>query len=76
MIDALPTAMAVRKVLHERELSMYALAKVLDVSAIMISRYKAGEACMGLHTAAVFEYEFQINITDARRPGRQANENS
>lgn len=72
----LTTKEAVRYVLNDYTLSMYALAKQLEINSIMISHYKTGKNKMGLKTAAKFEALFDIHITDAGRPGRKANEDS
>lgn len=68
------TKEAVQKALTE--ISGYRLAKILRVSPIMVTRYKTGESCMSEFTAALFEANFGIEVTDARSPGRQPNENN
>lgn len=57
-----------------QRLTMYAIAKAIKISPIMVGHYKYGRSKMGLTTAKVFEEQFGIQITDASSPGRQAND--
>lgn len=75
-MSELTTQKAVQWVLKDYKLSMYALAKQLQINSIMISHYKAGHSKMGLATAKRFEAIYDIKISDASRPGRKTNEDS
>jgi predicted transcriptional regulator len=60
---------------EQPRVSGYRLAKLLKISAIMITRYRRGDSAMGLETARKFAELYGIEIIDARTPGRQLNEN-
>lgn len=59
-----------------KSLSMYYIAKQIEVAPISVSNYRSGKNKMGLDTAERFKNVFGIKITDASRPGRKANANN
>jgi len=74
MIEETTTKEAIKYL--TKSLSMYHIAKQIEVAPISVSNYKTGKNKMGLETAKRFEAIFGIRITDARRPGRTPNENN
>lgn len=68
------TQEAVRYVLKTYNLSMYAVAKAIQISPIMVGHYKYGRNKMGVETAKRFQATYDIEITDAKPTGVLPNE--
>lgn len=63
------TQEAVCYAIKSQNLTMYAIAKALQISPIMVGHYKYGRNKMGLKTAKRFQDIYDIKVTDAKPSG-------
>jgi len=72
LLPRMTTLAAIDHIIKKEQLSMYAIAKRLDTSSIMIAHYRYGRHVMGFAIAERVEDIFGIVVTDAKGPGRSS----